>query len=185
VKINIKCLAMRPGQQNPDIFIYCQLLGARAVSAVASASRQLNKIITNIISYFFFNFKILLKSLQVRKMAEAGIPIPNNWNRISYFHCALLGYFLGLLTATVSSEVIIIHIVFCLLLKCCMTLFRKFRTFKTCLTQGCVTRFRKFRKLFSSKVAILSDYLFLKAKETKKCLHRDIDDDDLVEFCQL
>jgi hypothetical protein len=26
--------------------------------------------------------------------------------------------------------------------------------------------------------------LFLKAKETKKCCHRD-DDDDLVEFCQL
>jgi hypothetical protein len=25
----------------------------------------------------------------------------------------------------------------------------------------------------------------LKAKETKKCLHRDVDDDDLVEFCQL
>jgi hypothetical protein len=25
----------------------------------------------------------------------------------------------------------------------------------------------------------------LKAKETKKCLHRDVYDDDLVEFCQL
>jgi hypothetical protein len=25
----------------------------------------------------------------------------------------------------------------------------------------------------------------VKAKETKKCLHRDVDDDDLVEFCQL
>jgi hypothetical protein len=25
----------------------------------------------------------------------------------------------------------------------------------------------------------------LKAKETKKCLHRDVDDDDLVEFYQL
>jgi hypothetical protein len=25
----------------------------------------------------------------------------------------------------------------------------------------------------------------LKAKETKKCRHRDDDDDDLVEFCQL
>jgi hypothetical protein len=24
----------------------------------------------------------------------------------------------------------------------------------------------------------------LKAKETKKCLHCDVDDDDLVEFCQ-
>ena len=38
-------------------------------------------------------------------MAAAGIPVPNNWTKISYFHCSLLGYFLGLLTATVSSEV--------------------------------------------------------------------------------
>jgi signal peptide peptidase-like protein 3 len=38
-------------------------------------------------------------------MAEAGIPLPSNWYRISYFHCSLLGYFLGLLTATISSEV--------------------------------------------------------------------------------
>jgi len=38
-------------------------------------------------------------------MAEAGVPLPNSWHRISYFHCSLFGYFLGLLTATVSSEV--------------------------------------------------------------------------------
>ena len=38
-------------------------------------------------------------------MAEAGIPLPNHWYKISYFHCSLFGYFLGLLTATVSSEV--------------------------------------------------------------------------------
>ena len=38
-------------------------------------------------------------------MAENGIPLPANWLRISYFHCSLLGYFLGLLTATISSEV--------------------------------------------------------------------------------
>ena len=38
-------------------------------------------------------------------MAEAGIPLPSNWHKISYFHCSLFGYFLGLLTATVSSEV--------------------------------------------------------------------------------
>jgi signal peptide peptidase-like protein 3 len=38
-------------------------------------------------------------------MADAGIPLPSNWYRISYFHCSLLGYFLGLLTATISSEV--------------------------------------------------------------------------------
>jgi hypothetical protein len=41
-------------------------------------------------------------------MAEAGIPLPSNWYRISYFHCSLLGYFLGLLTATISSEVYLI-----------------------------------------------------------------------------
>merc|ERR1712110_479062 len=45
------------------------------------------------------------KKAQARKMAEAGIPLPNQWHRISYFHCSLFGYFLGLLTATVSSEV--------------------------------------------------------------------------------
>lgn len=37
--------------------------------------------------------------------AETGVPPPNNLNKISYFHCSLIGYFLGLLTATVSSEV--------------------------------------------------------------------------------
>lgn len=45
------------------------------------------------------------KRAQAQKMEDAGIPVPNNWRRISYFHCSLLGYFLGLLTATVSSEV--------------------------------------------------------------------------------
>lgn len=45
------------------------------------------------------------KKAQAQKMAEAGIPLPNNWQRISYFQCSLLGYFLGLITATVSSEV--------------------------------------------------------------------------------
>merc|ERR1719166_620981 len=45
------------------------------------------------------------KKAQHAKMAEAGIPLPANWLRISYFHCSLLGYFLGLLTATISSEV--------------------------------------------------------------------------------
>ncbi|XP_015910089.1 signal peptide peptidase-like 3 [Parasteatoda tepidariorum] len=37
--------------------------------------------------------------------AETGVPPPNQLNKISYFHCSLIGYFLGLLTATVSSEV--------------------------------------------------------------------------------
>lgn len=37
---------------------------------------------------------------------EAGVPPPPNYvQRLSYFHCSLIGYFLGLLTATVSSEV--------------------------------------------------------------------------------
>merc|ERR1711902_26035 len=45
------------------------------------------------------------KKAQARKMAEAGIPLPSSWYRISYFHCSLFGYFLGLLTATISSEV--------------------------------------------------------------------------------
>lgn len=45
------------------------------------------------------------KKAQQAKLAEAGIPLPSNWLRISYFHCSLFGYFLGLLTATISSEV--------------------------------------------------------------------------------
>ena len=45
------------------------------------------------------------KKAQQAKLAEAGIPLPSNWMRISYFHCSLFGYFLGLLTATISSEV--------------------------------------------------------------------------------
>ena len=44
-------------------------------------------------------------------MAEAGIPVPSSWRRITYFHCSLLGYFLGLLTATVSSEVGFKHLI--------------------------------------------------------------------------
>jgi len=44
------------------------------------------------------------KRAQAKRMAVAGIPLPSHWYRITYFHCSLLGYFLGLLTATVSSE---------------------------------------------------------------------------------
>ncbi|ELU04053.1 hypothetical protein CAPTEDRAFT_178144 [Capitella teleta] len=37
---------------------------------------------------------------------EVGLPPPATYySRITYFHCSLIGYFLGLLTATVSSEV--------------------------------------------------------------------------------
>jgi signal peptide peptidase-like protein 3 len=39
-------------------------------------------------------------------VAETGLPPPTSYvQRIKYFHCSLIGYFLGLLTATVSSEV--------------------------------------------------------------------------------
>lgn len=49
------------------------------------------------------------KKAQLLSSAEAGVPLPPplplSLYRISYFHCSLIGYFLGLLTATVSSEV--------------------------------------------------------------------------------
>lgn len=28
-----------------------------------------------------------------------------HWNRLTYFHCSLIGYLIGLITATVSSEI--------------------------------------------------------------------------------
>ncbi|XP_021961059.1 signal peptide peptidase-like 3 isoform X2 [Folsomia candida] len=45
------------------------------------------------------------KKSQAIHLGELGVPTPNHLSRISYFHCSLIGYFLGLLTATVSSEV--------------------------------------------------------------------------------
>ncbi|XP_064612226.1 signal peptide peptidase-like 3 [Liolophura sinensis] len=46
------------------------------------------------------------KRAQLVGNAETGVPPPPNYvQRITYFHCSLVGYFLGLLTATVSSEV--------------------------------------------------------------------------------
>ncbi|XP_055327564.1 signal peptide peptidase-like 3 [Paramacrobiotus metropolitanus] len=43
------------------------------------------------------------KKQQLRN--EVGLPGPvSSLERVRYFHCALIGYFLGLLTATVSSE---------------------------------------------------------------------------------
>jgi signal peptide peptidase-like protein 3 len=36
---------------------------------------------------------------------ECGLPPPVTvYHKITYFHCSLIGYFLGLLTATMSSE---------------------------------------------------------------------------------
>lgn len=38
--------------------------------------------------------------------ADNGVPMPKSMgSKLTYFHCSLLGYFLGLLTATVSSEI--------------------------------------------------------------------------------
>jgi len=45
------------------------------------------------------------KKAQAQRMMDSGVPLPSNWYRISYFHCCLFGYFLGLLSATISSEV--------------------------------------------------------------------------------
>ncbi|XP_065201592.1 signal peptide peptidase-like 3 isoform X2 [Planococcus citri] len=45
------------------------------------------------------------KKSQLLHLAETGLPPPNHLNKLSYFHCSLIGYFLGLLTATVSSEI--------------------------------------------------------------------------------
>jgi hypothetical protein len=45
------------------------------------------------------------KKAQSARLAEQGIPLPSGWYRLSYFHCSLFGYFLGLLTATITSEV--------------------------------------------------------------------------------
>lgn len=45
------------------------------------------------------------KRLQLNSV-ETGVPPPSHYvQKITYFHCSLIGYFLGLLTATVSSEV--------------------------------------------------------------------------------
>ncbi|VVC37034.1 Hypothetical protein CINCED_3A025308 [Cinara cedri] len=45
------------------------------------------------------------KKSQLLHFGETGVPPPRHLSRISYFHCSLIGYFLGLVTATVSSEV--------------------------------------------------------------------------------
>lgn len=46
------------------------------------------------------------KKAQTAVCGETGVPAPRHLgSRLTYFHCSLLGYFLGLLTATVSSEV--------------------------------------------------------------------------------
>ncbi|KAK6636557.1 Signal peptide peptidase-like 3 [Polyplax serrata] len=45
------------------------------------------------------------KKSQLNHLGELGVPPPKHLSSITYFHCSLLGYFLGLVTATVSSEV--------------------------------------------------------------------------------
>ena len=54
---------------------------------------------------FVLRYDAYKKSQLVLGGCEAGVPPPRHLSRISYFHCSLIGYFLGLLTATVSSEV--------------------------------------------------------------------------------
>jgi len=45
------------------------------------------------------------KRNQVVQSAETGVPPPPTiYQKLTYFHCSLVGYFLGLLTATMSSE---------------------------------------------------------------------------------
>lgn len=53
---------------------------------------------------FFYSYDAYKKSQVIG--ADAGVPPPRHiGSRLTYFHCSLLGYFLGLLTATVSSEI--------------------------------------------------------------------------------
>ncbi|KAL2726535.1 signal peptide peptidase-like 3 [Vespula squamosa] len=54
---------------------------------------------------FVLRYDAYKKSQLLPGGCETGVPPPRHFNRISYFHCSLIGYFLGLLTATVSSEV--------------------------------------------------------------------------------
>ena len=55
---------------------------------------------------FVLRYDAYKRAHQALIFADAGIPPPTaRVSRISYFHCSLIGYFFGLLTATVSSEV--------------------------------------------------------------------------------
>ncbi|KAF7994717.1 hypothetical protein HCN44_004189 [Aphidius gifuensis] len=54
---------------------------------------------------FVLRYDAYKKSQLIPGGCEAGVPPPRHLGRISYFHCSLIGYFLGLLTATVSSEI--------------------------------------------------------------------------------
>lgn len=40
-----------------------------------------------------------------KKQANGEVPISGRMQRVSYFHCTLIGYFVGLLTATVASRI--------------------------------------------------------------------------------
>lgn len=35
--------------------------------------------------------------------AEAGLPPPNYYHKITYFHCSLIGYFLGMFASDIMS----------------------------------------------------------------------------------
>ena len=59
-------------QKNLEIFIKFRILmNVRLLSAFH-----------NLTLFFFF---------QAKRMADAGIPLPSHWYKISYFHCSLLG----------------------------------------------------------------------------------------------
>lgn len=87
---------------------------------------QVMKVVINCFLYFITNFN---SCFQAQRMADAGIPLPSSWYRISYFHCSLFGYFLGLLTATISSEVRdkIIYNIWLNILKLKITSFQVFK----------------------------------------------------------
>jgi hypothetical protein len=57
----------------------------------------------------YFSYPMMLSSdhSSVNRSAGASYSIRNlvRFNRLSYFHCSLIGYFLGLITATLSSEI--------------------------------------------------------------------------------
>ncbi len=64
-----------------------------------------NVVFTNTLTVVYVWRYDAYKRAQAARLAEQGIPLPSGWYRLSYFHCSLFGYFLGLVTATVTSEV--------------------------------------------------------------------------------
>lgn len=85
---------------------------------------------------------------------ETGVPPPRHFSRISYFHCSLIGYFLGLLTATVSSEVFkaaqpaLLYLVPFTLLPLLTMAYLKVRDLKHCTYMCiCIDRYNYIKKI--------------------------------------